>query len=303
MRFFAVTIFAVACSLSVGAQSIIEALSKEADTATLLAVAGGRPKVVEALKSLTGSVTLFAPSNAAFGKLGAAPSGDALDNVLFYHVVPHKSYVPKDDGRTVLKTALAPAGKKADQVVVATKSASGVTIGYRLTKTNVLKSIPVNNGRGIIHIIEDVLLPPQTIAETAVAGGLSSLVATVDAVGLLNTVVGLKDVTIFAPTNDAFAAVKPYTDIITKESIQDILKLHILPKPVYAAHIITAGNAQSRSILGQRITVAANSKGVQISGRANKTPANVVLPDVIFDEGVVHVVDAVLLPRAFGNRR
>ncbi|KAJ3094427.1 hypothetical protein HDU97_008104 [Phlyctochytrium planicorne] len=299
MRFFAATILALACSISVGAQSIIEALGKEDDLKTLLTVAGGREKVVAALTGLTDAVTLFAPSNAAFAKLSAAPAGDALDAVLFYHVVPGTSYIPTADGRSVLKTALAPAGKKAAQVVVATAAHSSVTIGYRLTKTNVKKSIPINGGKGIIHVVDDVLLPPQTIAETATAGGLTSLVDTIKAVGLLDVVVGLQDVTIFAPTNDAFAAIKSVTDTLSKENIQDVLKLHIVPASVYAADIIKAGKKiEAPTVLGQNVTAEVTEKGVQIAGKGNKTPATVVIPDVIFDEGVVHVVDTVLLPGA-----
>ncbi|KAJ3094036.1 hypothetical protein HDU97_008672 [Phlyctochytrium planicorne] len=299
MRFFPASILALACAIGVSAQSIIEALGKEDDLKTLLTVAGGREKVVAALNGLTDAVTLFAPSNAAFAKLAAAPSGDALDAVLFYHVVPGTSYVPKEDGRTTLKTALAPKDKKAAQVVVAAKTADGVTIGYRLAKANVKKSITVNGGKGIIHVVDDVLLPPQTIAETATAGGLTSLVDTIKAVGLLDVVVGLQDVTIFAPTNDAFAAIKSVTDTLSKEAIQDVLKLHIVPSPVYAGDIIKAGKKISaKTVLGQEVSAEATEKGVQIAGKGNKTPATVVIADVIFDEGVVHVVNTVLLPGA-----
>ncbi len=141
-------------------------------------------------------------------------------------------------------------------------------------------------------------IPVETkpdIVDTAVAAGsFNTLVAAVQAAGLVDTLKGEGPFTVFAPTDDAFAAL-PEGTVETllkpenKEQLQAILTYHVLAGQVMSESI--AGKTLSpQTVNGQTIDVDATS-GVKING------ANVVTADIETSNGVIHVIDAVLLPQ------
>lgn len=133
---------------------------------------------------------------------------------------------------------------------------------------------------------------PGTIVEVASANpDFSTLVAAVSAAGLVETLSGEGPFTVFAPTNEAFAALPPgVLDALllpeNKDALVKILTYHVVPGTVLAADI-TDGDVAT--VEGQNVTLS-TANGVTVNG------ATVVTADVLADNGVIHVIDAVLVP-------
>ena len=160
---------------------------------------------------------------------------------------------------------------------------------------------------GAIHVIDKVLIPenldlsgqPKSIAEIAVGTeSLSSLVAILSLAGLSEELAAAGDdnaqITVFAPTNDAFQAVLDALGIsdiseIPEEVLRDIVRYHIVGAVAKSTDLQAT---TYETLNGESVTVDL-SDGVKVDG------ANVVLPDVEGTNGVVHVIDAVLLPSLY----
>jgi len=138
---------------------------------------------------------------------------------------------------------------------------------------------------------------PSDIVQTAVATPeLSTLVAAVTAAELVETLQGEGPFTVFAPINDAFAALPAGTvdTLLLPENIADlqgILTYHVVPGAVMAGDLTDGMVVET--VNGESITINVSDAGVSINGSAN-----VAIADVMTSNGVVHVIDAVLLPPA-----
>ncbi len=128
----------------------------------------------------------------------------------------------------------------------------------------------------------------------------STLVAAVQAAGLAETLSGPGPFTVYAPVNDAFAAL-PEGTVETllkpenKEQLTNVLLYHVDDRKL-TAEMIPAGSNYFKPILAsERLCITAGSDGVMIADGTGEM-ANVVIADIIADNGVIHVVDKVLLP-------
>ena len=132
------------------------------------------------------------------------------------------------------------------------------------------------------------------IVDTAVAAGsFQTLVAAVKAAGLVEALKGAGPFTVFAPTDEAFAKVPKETlasllQPANKEKLQAILKFHVVPGKVHAAEVVHLKSA--KTLQGQELVIDARN-GVKVNG------ANVVQADIDCANGVIHVIDAVVLPK------
>jgi uncharacterized surface protein with fasciclin (FAS1) repeats len=146
---------------------------------------------------------------------------------------------------------------------------------------------------GIIHVIDEVLLPPQRdVVETAMAAGFSTLIAALEAGELVTALQGEGPFTVFAPTDEAFDNLPAGTlDALLmpedRSQLQDILKYHVVGAQIFSGNLEDGATAQT--LQGQSVTVSI-SDGVKID------LANVTAADIITRNGVVHVIDAVLIP-------
>lgn len=133
-----------------------------------------------------------------------------------------------------------------------------------------------------------------TIVEVAVsAGQFNTLVAAVKAAGLAETLSGKGPFTVFAPTDAAFAKLPAGTVealLADKEKLTAILTYHVIPGRVMAADIVAAGGARATTVNGKELNVVLRDGKVYAGG------AEVVTADVAASNGVIHVVDTVLLP-------
>jgi uncharacterized surface protein with fasciclin (FAS1) repeats len=136
-----------------------------------------------------------------------------------------------------------------------------------------------------------------TIVEVASAAeGFSTLVAAVEAAGLVETLSGEGPFTVFAPTDEAFDQLPPgLLDALLEEENRDILvqilRYHVVASAVFSEQVVTGPVA---SVEGSTIALEVTDAGVTVAG-ANTT-ANVVTPDIEASNGVIHVIDAVILP-------
>ncbi len=135
----------------------------------------------------------------------------------------------------------------------------------------------------------------KDIVDVAVENGsFTTLVAAVQAAGLVDTLKGDGPFTVFAPTDEAFAALPEGTvEMLLKPENKDklvaILTYHVVPGKIMAAEVMKLSSAET--VQGEAVMVAIDDGNVMI----NK--AKVVIPDVKASNGVIHVIDAVLLPK------
>jgi len=133
---------------------------------------------------------------------------------------------------------------------------------------------------------------PGTIVEVAVgAGSFQTLVAAVQAAGLVETLEGEGPFTVFAPTDEAFAKIpKDQLDALLadKQALTAVLTYHVVPGKVMAADVV--GLDSATTVQGSNITID-TSDGVKVDN------ANVVKTDIEASNGVIHVIDAVIMPK------
>lgn len=140
---------------------------------------------------------------------------------------------------------------------------------------------------------------PGTIADVASANpDFSTLVAAVDAAGLTSTLAGEGQYTVFAPTNEAFDALPAGTvdsllEPKNKEQLASILTYHVIPSGVMAADV-TSGEIET--VNGATLDIQVGSDGTVTLTDGQGNTANVVVTDIVASNGVIHVIDAVLLP-------
>jgi transforming growth factor-beta-induced protein len=256
---------------------------------TTLAAALQAANLVETLKG-EGPFTVFAPTDEAFASL---PEGTVeallqpenlqkLSDILLYHVAPGKLMAEEVVSMEEIETVLGPTLKvKVDMGNVYVNDAQII-----------LTDIEASNG--IIHVIDAVLLPPADIVDTAIADDrFTTLVAALEAAGLVETLKGEGPFTVFAPTNDAFAKLPAGTvETLLKpenlEQLKNILLYHVVSGKVMAEEVITLNAADT--VLGQPVTIKVEDGKVYIND------AQVTVTDIETRNGVIHVIDMVLLP-------
>jgi transforming growth factor-beta-induced protein len=264
---------------------------------TTLVAAVQAAGLVDALKG-EGPFTVFAPTDDAFAAL---PEGtveellkpenkQALTDILLYHVVEGKVMAADVTG---LESATTLLGQD-----IAIKVDMGSV--YINDAKVIITDIETSNG--VIHVIDAVILPAteaaeeaQTIVEIAVADErFSTLVAAVTAAELVETLSGEGPFTVFAPTNDAFAALPAGTveSLLlpeNKQALTDILLYHVVSGKVMAADVV--GLTSAPTVLGKDLTITVRDGKVFLNDTVE-----VIITDIEASNGVIHVIDAVLLP-------
>jgi transforming growth factor-beta-induced protein len=263
---------------------------------TTLVAAVKAAGLVDTLKG-KGPFTVFAPTDDAFAKLPAGTIDELLKpenkqkltDILLYHVVSGKVMAADVTKLTSATTML---GKD-----VAIKVDMGNV--YINDAKVIITDIETSNG--VIHVIDAVLLPPvekaasNTIVDIAVADGrFKTLVAAVQAAGLVETLSGKGPFTVFAPTDDAFAklpagTVETLLKPENKQKLTDILLYHVVSGKVMAADVVKLTKAPT--VLGKDVTITVKDGKVFLNNTVQ-----VIITDIEASNGVIHVIDAVLLP-------
>ncbi len=139
------------------------------------------------------------------------------------------------------------------------------------------------------------------IVDTAVAAGdFKTLAAALTAAGLVDTLKGAGPFTVFAPTDDAFAKLPAGTvDTLLKDpkgDLSQILTYHVVPGKVMAADVAKLDGQKVKTVQGGELTVGVNGEKVTLTDAAGNT-VNVTTVDVPASNGVIHVIDGVLMPK------
>ena len=220
-----------------------------------------------------GPFTVFAPTDDAFDMLEALPEGDALVNVLRYHVLEGVSgpLDLKDGG--VVKTV------EGSPVVFEFGEDEATINGIAITETNVVAR------NGVVHIIDAVMTPPtEDIVGAATSAGLTTLATLIAQQGLTETLQGEGPFTVFAPSEEAFAGLEmvPEGDALT-----DVLRYHVIGE-LKGSGDLESGELETAADKALTVDI---EDGVTLNGESEVTMANIVATN-----GVIHVIDGVLIP-------
>jgi transforming growth factor-beta-induced protein len=247
---------------------------------TKLAAALTAADLVDTLKG-EGPFTVFAPTDDAFDDFEEENPGvlasltkEQLTAVLTYHVVA---------GAAVKSTDL-----KDDQVFVTVNGSPvlvDLTGGVKVSTAEVTTA-DVTASNGVIHVIDEIILPPSDdIVDTAIAAGsFKSLAKALTDADLVETLKGDGPFTVFAPTDAAFAKL---ASVPTGDALKSVLLYHVVSGAVGSGNL--AAGSVPTLLEGESVKVSLED-GVEIND------AKVTTANIITKNGVIHVVDTVLVP-------
>ena len=239
-----------------------------------------------------GPFTVFAPTDDAFAAL---PEGtiDALladiptlTDILLYHVAEGKVMASEV---VELDTAMTAQGQYVD---------IQVQDGMVMVDNAQVIITDIEAANGVIHVIDAVILPEsRSIVDIAVEDGrFNTLVTAVQAAGLAETLSGEGPFTVFAPTDDAFAALPEGTiDALLADipSLQNVLLYHVVADKVMASEVVGLdGKSAETALAGQSVDVSLEMSNVYLNENVK-----VIITDIEAANGVIHVIDTVLLPQ------
>ena len=271
-----------------------------------IAIDGGFNTLVAALDAADlvetlsgeGTFTVFAPTDEAFAAL---PDGmledlladpNTLKQILLYHVVGDvvmaETVVTLDNAETL----------------------EGSTVAIEVVDGNVflndsqVTSTDIEASNGVVHVIDKVLVPEmeeavsndvvedvKSIAEVAVAGGFNTLVAALSAADLVETLSGDGAFTVFAPTDEAFAALPEGMLeglLADTEALTQLLLYHVVGDVVKAETVVTLDEAET--LAGDKVSIEV------VDGNVFVNDSKVTSTDIEASNGVIHVIDKVLVP-------
>ena len=243
-----------------------------------------------------GPFTVFAPTDAAFEKLPNGTIEDLLKpenkaklaNILTSHVVG--SRVTSADILTMSLPVQVETLSKLK--VIVDKDGTNIKV-----YTSLVTAADVPNTNGLIHVIDTVILPPTDVVQTAIDNGnFKTLVAALNAAGLVDTLKGAGPFTVFAPTDAAFAklpagVVEELLKTENKDSLSKILQYHV-------TGALFTGASIGRLSLPVNVTMLAGGVAkVSKDGTTVKiNDASVTTADIFNANGMIHVIDTVILP-------
>lgn len=277
----------------------------QANNLTALTAAASKAGLASTLSDPAANLTVFAPTNAAFdtlaGQLGFADGtamvnalpAAALADILRYHVLgARKSAADLSAGGATQPTIYSFDGAPAR---ITLTTSGGVTLTDAALTSARVTAADVTASNGIVHVIDKVLVPPgvlNIVQMAQVNPVFSTLVGAVVAADLQGVLSGAGPFTVFAPTNDAFAAIASTVAGLSKPQLTTVLTYHVLGAQVLSTQI-PFGTAVS-TVSGQSITI--NNPPLTISDTTS-VPAPIVATDVRASNGVIHVIGKVLLPQ------
>jgi transforming growth factor-beta-induced protein len=256
---------------------------------TTLATAIEAAGLVETLQG-EGPFTVFAPTDEAFAKLPAGTldellkpeNAEQLRNLLLYHVVEGK-----------VMAADVAALEEAETLSGGSIQISAEGDGVLINDANIVTA-DLETSNGVIHVIDSVLMPKADIVDTAVADGrFTTLVQAIEAAGLVEALKADGPFTVFAPTDEAFASLPAGTleTLLQPENVEqlrNILLYHVVESEVLASDVVNLESADT--LLGQPVAIEVRD------GKVFLNDAEVIITDIQTSNGVIHVIDAVLLP-------
>ncbi|HYD97233.1 MAG TPA: fasciclin domain-containing protein [Noviherbaspirillum sp.] len=292
-----------AASSAPGASPTIDKVAGASGFNALLAAAT-KAELGAALADSNARLTVFAPTDAAFNQLAAslgfanatamvdALPPAALKSILTYHVLPASRAASelRATPQSAQPTLYSFEGQPA--AVTLNSSQSSVTLTDAALTTANVTAPDVAASNGVIHAIDKVLVPPgvlNIVQMAQVNPQLSSLVGAVTGANLQASLSAPGAFTVFAPTNSAFAAAPAG---LTPQQLKTVLTYHALGTQVLASQI--PFGAPVNTLASQSIVINAGTPPTISDTSA--TPARIVATNVRASNGVIHVIDKVLIP-------
>lgn len=281
--------------------SLVDVASGNADLSTLVSAlqSTGLDTI---LANLDNDYTVFAPTNAAFAKLPAGTveglSSEQLTDILLYHVIGGEVL---SDGAINLAQSMDNMATMANEAKAAVSFTDGMLFinGAKVSAANVMAE------NGVVHLIDNVIMPPATmveptmsIVEVALADpeNFSTLVTALTAADLVTTLSNEEATfTVFAPTNAAFAKID--ADALTAlladtEALTKVLLTHVVAESSISSFDAYAANGRSLTTAsGTMIDVSIDAE----TGQLIVGGAKVVISDVYTTNGIIHVIDTVIM--------
>ncbi|KAL1923969.1 uncharacterized protein VTP21DRAFT_7004 [Calcarisporiella thermophila] len=281
--------------------TIVQALTAAAGQNEQFAQLAGilqRANLSDALNDTSKNYTVFAP-NPATTQLSSLQSIDntTLSNIIKYHIVQGAwrndqlnnsiSHVQTLlDNKTLVNL---PNG--GHQVVGVIKNDTGMFINYGIDAAKVQQADTIFKN-GVVHIIDKLLEIPKNATDVLHQAKLTRLESLLDQTNLTQTLNNFTGITLFAPTNDAFS--KADLGGLNDTEIANVLKYHLVHPDIYYSNLIT-NNLTIKTVQGGNVTALLRDSGVVLRDARNKS-ANVEWPNLLTANGVIHVIDSVLLP-------
>jgi uncharacterized surface protein with fasciclin (FAS1) repeats len=276
---------------------------------TSLVAAADKAGLVGALSDASARLTVFAPSNEAFDTLATqlgfadgpamvtALPADALASILSYHVLPTRLNASQlSSGAATQPTIYTFDGSAA---TVAIDASNGVRVGDAVLAQAEVTTPNQRATNGIVHVVNKVLVPPGVLNVVQMAqanpAAFSSLVGAVVDADLAGTLSGTGPFTVFAPTNTAFEAAPSG---LTTPQLTTVLTYHVLSGEVLSSELGPVFGNPVATVSGQSITINNNATAPAIATITDTTTtaANITAVDVRASNGVIHVIDKVLIP-------
>ncbi|SMO75240.1 fasciclin domain-containing protein [Gracilimonas mengyeensis] len=264
--------------------------AQESDNFTILVEALYDTELDAALSG-PGPFTVFAPTNDAFNAL---PSGllesltnEQLAQVLQYHVLAGEIAAGDLESSQAVQTLT-------EETIYVTVSSEGEVM---VNNTAEVINPNIEASNGIIHAIDGVILPNefQNIVEIASKNyELSTLVSLVAEAGLVETLQGDGPFTVFAPTNEAFEEVSSTLEGLSAEQVREVLTYHVATVEALSTEIASNDLTELPTVQGENITITLSGAEVVINGSAGVNEV-----DLQGTNGVVHIIDSVLLPPSY----
>jgi transforming growth factor-beta-induced protein len=142
---------------------------------------------------------------------------------------------------------------------------------------------------GVVQIIDTLLIPPTNLTDTANAFNLTAFEGALYAAGIIDTALYTPNVTIFVSANEGFQALGPAITSMTSQELAKVLEYTILPQIVYSPGL--TNNTKFVALNGENITIMHNGNNLYVNS------AQLLTPDILIANGVMHVIDNVLNPQ------
>ncbi|MEM1218415.1 MAG: fasciclin domain-containing protein [Bacteroidota bacterium] len=275
-------------------QSIVDIVAGD-DNFSDLAAALTRVNLIGVLEG-AGPFTVFAPDNDAFAASGIdvdAASDEELTNILLYHVLGAniKSTDLTDNAQTYASTDSEAGPEKALVSLLVERAGNSVTLNGTIN----VKDADIEAENGVIHVIDNVLQPVDIVGAAIANSQFTTLVGALqDADGdLVAELQKEGPVTVFAPLNSAFADIEDTVAGLDASQLASVLTYHVTN-----GNVVSSGLSNGQvveTLQGEEFTINIDGETVTITD-ANDNTSTVVLTDVQTTNGVIHVLNAVIIP-------
>ncbi|MDA8686015.1 fasciclin domain-containing protein [Robiginitalea sp.] len=254
------------------------------------------------LLSGEGPFTVFAPLNTAFSEF-TNPNGNELNTILANHVISGAAAFSSGLSTTYVNTL--GTNTDGDNLSMYINTTDGVTLNG--SSTVVLADVVAVNG--VIHAVDAVIDVPTVVTFATADPNFSTLVtaltAATPATDFASVLSGVGPFTVFAPTNDAFQGLldsnMAWNDLgdIGETLLTSVLNYHVVSGNIRSGDLTNPGNTTATTLLGQDLTITLPGSGnniADITDGAGNTGIGIIAVDVQAGNGVIHVLNQVLLP-------